>query len=386
MNLFKRAPRFNKDGSLKISSINKLSFNELKDWIKEILEDNIPGYLIDRNDIPFSFLDRIYHQLDIRSRNLFEDAILEHLKDLSRLSPVWLSNAGDELLLLTTEVFKEKHLQKKPLNTLLSIVQNRKFKSVNGFNLHKRSYQTLLGLEYLAPEEFWTNLFKTEGEDYISIVIGGLALQRISGAIDWVISNGNIDKVFYGFLDYLPWIIENYPIEKVKGKLYELSFTLKPELRGVLNQNLLALGINEVSVDNNLPMSLMKRAEIEQILRTLGGIFRSKARKEELFQELIRRVYFFSTREEIPGSVPFLARVIIRLTEYMKTESLIECNPAVKSTILGVTDRYRNYYGSRMDTLGRLKLDGASFQLQHISSSPEEDYRRFSPNANPQIH
>ena len=289
---------------------------------------------------------------------------------------------------MTAEVFKEKHLQKKPLNTLLYIVQNIEFKNVNGFNLHKRAYQTLLELEYLTPEKFWTDLFKNEGEDYAGIVIGGLILQDISRSIDWVIHNGNVDMVVNSFLDYLPWIIENYPIEELKRKLFELSFALKPELREILNQNCLALGLNEVSADavNDLPLHLIKRTEIERILKTLEIDFHTKASKEELFQELIRQIYFLPAREETVGSLPFFVKVIIRLIKYMQNENLIEANPTAKSAILDLTERYQVNYRNKMDVLGLFKIDEAKHALQYVSNDPDEDFRRFVSNADEHIH
>jgi hypothetical protein len=375
MKLFKKSPKFKADGKLNVLSIKKLSFDEISVWIKDALEFYIPFHLDNVSDQPFIFLSKTYHELDIRSRQLFEDAILSHLNNISFLNPSWSGDAGDELLLLTSLIFRAKHLREKPIGSLFRIINNPMFNDINGFNLRKRAFQTLLELEYLAPVVFWQSLFEIEGDDYAGIVIGGLLHQDILVTIEWIQSHINHKKIFDAFLDYIPWIIEHFPVNQFEQKLFGLSLKLRAQDRETLNQYLITLGVDiNLNVIDQLE-SLFIDDELEDILKSLDVEFHANSPKKDLLQLLMKQVYTSIPPYKPDENLLYSTRILLGFIELIGKKGLAFSVTPIYGFLNELPVRYKDVITSDPSQL--FFLEQALYSILFHSDTPELDFIRF---------
>lgn len=206
-----------------IQRIDSFSFETLQDFIEGVMR----GHTLinwDKSDIPSSLLTELFQKLDPWVRQTFEDIILAFLSDLAHNNQtVWNNEAGDELLLLVSNIFSVSPRKDDPIPELLYIVNKKwNFKS-NEINLHWRAAQTLVGLNYRAKVHFWHDVYKKGGGEYAGIVLSGLFLTHLSYTIDWLENEISSPQVFNAFIARLPLLKQELGSERLSqfiGQLY----------------------------------------------------------------------------------------------------------------------------------------------------------------------
>ena len=174
-------PSVNAEGRIDIDSVNKLTLLQLKQWTAACLAGEDPGAGGTHTDLPHTFLADVYHELAPFAREAFHDCLLAHLEQLAAGKEQWLSDSGDELLLLLVEVFGDSFRPGAPVDLLRYILEEERLR-----RHHFRAAQSLVGLRYRAAPKFWIDLFEKRGDEYALIVFGGLTLSDISYAFGWL--------------------------------------------------------------------------------------------------------------------------------------------------------------------------------------------------------
>jgi hypothetical protein len=216
-------PLVDDKGFIKIEAVNTLPFDSLRNWIKEVLCNKDTGVGGDKNDLSHSQLKRVYHELDPKIREVFQDAVLFHLKNLSQdPHSEWLGEQGDELLLLVGSIFRDPPQSRAPIDLLLSMVKQKRFLSTKKMNLHRRALQTLVAICYRAHPQFWYEQYQIGGNEYAPIILAGLSLKSISSTFEWIKENATNETVITALFKRLPLMIEEYGGDKIASYLKEL--------------------------------------------------------------------------------------------------------------------------------------------------------------------
>ncbi len=216
-------PLIDENGIIKISSVNDLSFENLRMWIKEVLFKKDPGAGGTKNDLPHGFFKRVYHQLDPMVREAFQDAVMQHLSDLAQNSQTeWLGEQGDELLLLVAAIFSKSSKSMDPVNLLLFMAQKNSFFSTEVINLHWRALQTLVSLNYRAHPKFWHDQYYIGGKEYASIIVAGLSIRSLSNTFEWIKEHASDDNVISALFNRLPLMVQNNGADQVSPYLVSL--------------------------------------------------------------------------------------------------------------------------------------------------------------------
>jgi hypothetical protein len=216
-------PMIDDKGFIKIETVKDLSFDNLRNWIKEVLFNKDPGAGGDKTDLPHGLLKRVYHEIDPKVREVFQDAVLLHLKDLSQ-NPYseWLGEQGDELLLLVSSIFHAPIHSRRPVDLLLSMANQKRFLSTERKNLHRRALQTLVSIRYRAHPEFWYEQYQIGGNEYAPIILAGLSLRDISKAFEWIKENASNEAAITALFNRLPLMMEEYGGDKISPYLRDL--------------------------------------------------------------------------------------------------------------------------------------------------------------------
>jgi hypothetical protein len=251
-------PLLDKDGFIIVDSVNSLSFKSLTNWIRLVLLNKAAGPGAYKEELPSSFLKRIFHQLDPKIRHAFQDAVLILLSEFAQtLDEEWANDNGDELLLLTGAVFRDTEREKEPVDLLLSMEASPKLKNMKQNNLHWRILQTLVALNYSpARTSFWIDQYERGNEQYALVIVAGLSIISLSKLFEWikiVISDNSVIKALF---NRLPFLVERYGIDTISSHLNSIipcmrnvHFKELKELAEMLNLNMDSLLEKNVFID-----------------------------------------------------------------------------------------------------------------------------------------
>jgi hypothetical protein len=237
-------PLIDDEGYIIVETVNSLSFEGLQNWIKAVLKGKDPVAGGERDDLPHGFLKRVYHQLDPLVREAFQDAVLNHLTDLTQdPQSEWQGESGDELLLLVAAVLRNSPRLEDVFILLLHIAEQDSFRASGGLNLHWRALQTLIGVRYRASSEFWHEQYKAGGDTYASITLAGLSLNSLVEVFEWVKREAGNNAVVTALIGRLPWLIEEYGEDQVSLLLSDLILILPEPYETELQKLVRCLGL-----------------------------------------------------------------------------------------------------------------------------------------------
>lgn len=211
-----------KKGIIKIESVNKLEYNDIKMWIRAVLREENPNEGGYRDELPHGFIKRVYRELNPLVRAAFGDATLSHLNDLANNhESEWQGNSADELLLLVGALFSKSKTSEGHISLLLHIAEQNRFRNKNSPNLHLRALQTLVRTGYRATPNFWKEHYRIGGKPYTSTILAGLSTINLSVTLEWLkeqaaeYSELN-DVLFNAFINRLPWLSQIYGAHEIE--------------------------------------------------------------------------------------------------------------------------------------------------------------------------
>ena len=348
-------PLINDQGYIRIDTVNALSFENLKNWIKAVLESDEPCAGGERDDLPHSFLAWVYHQIDPYVRKAFEDAIIFHLKDFTKkIDKIVQYEYADELLLLTGKIFRKSPCSGEPVDLLLYMSEFEYFKNDKIPNLHWRVLQTLAAIKYKGNPAFWINQYKKCGEEYASITITGISLTSIFQSIDFVKKEIKTTTVFKALIAKIPFWVEKFGTERIeqiftmKDVFSHMSQSQREELRNLGKSLKIDFTIQKSSCFNKwrkkelndfiemidykpilLPQNNHERRQIiEDYLRD-NAINKKELKEKNVDYEIIEGLKQLIIRKRM--ILPFQYRKKFLSHIYKIIESI---NPAIKDEIL----------------------------------------------------
>lgn len=264
-------PLVDKHGRIKIESVNRLSFKNLRSWIKAVLRGKDPGAGGRQDDLPYGFLKRVYHQLDPHVREAFEDAVLQHLGEFAHdPESGWHGDSADELLLLVGEIFRDSHRSGAPIDLLNDLTKQKGFHGRGGRKVYKRILQTLVALRYRAWPDFWFQQFEVGGDELAQITLAGLSMIGIEHVVKWAREHASSIEVVNALIVRLPLLVGEYGAEKLGVLLTGLPAQLESSQRN----ELLRLG-NRLGLQLDPLLLLMKTIEElgQEDIEKIGQVF-----------------------------------------------------------------------------------------------------------------
>jgi len=233
MNKFK----VSETGEVDITSIEDLSYDELKTWIALRLHDKDTQIPSDfrQGDTPYYIISLLYTKF---SRHLREDIhriVREFVRDMARNpDTIWVGEAGHQLLLLINSIRAEE-----TRGFLLEMAESRRF-FVKGApslaeDLHFRVLQTLVALGYRARPEFWLDKqYPLAPERYAEVVFDGLALISLEQAMRFTAALNSVEKVEDILLTSFPSLLNDWGIARIVPLVEEYLLKMKPDIRSAV--------------------------------------------------------------------------------------------------------------------------------------------------------
>ncbi|MBI1929890.1 hypothetical protein HYR99_37265 [Candidatus Poribacteria bacterium] len=256
-----------------ITSIEDLSYDELKTWIALRLHDKDTQIPSDfrQGDTPYYIISLLYPKF---SRHLREDIhriVREFVRDMARNpETIWVGEAGHQLLLLVNAIHAEE-----TRGFLLEMAESRQFfvKDAPSLaeDLHFRVLQTLAALEYRSSPEFWHEQYQLAPERYAKIVFNGLSLIAPEQAIRFMSSIGSVETVEHILLLTFPTLLDEYGISRIAPIVEKYLPQMKPEVR----QAVMAFFEEEDYLLRYQPRSEIG-VDRERILNVFSSIFQSE--------------------------------------------------------------------------------------------------------------
>ncbi|MDI6794413.1 MAG: hypothetical protein QME81_16365 [bacterium] len=177
--------RITETGEVDVNSIESLSYDELKQWIKCRLlgkDIQIPDDFR-QGDTPYYIISLLYPKFNRYVREDIHRIVLEFVRAMARNPDlIWKEEAGHQLLLLAQSV-----CSKEIISFLLEMADPPRFFVANApslaEDLHFRVLQTLVSLGHRSNQEFWAKQYRLAPERYAKVVFNGLELISLEQAI-----------------------------------------------------------------------------------------------------------------------------------------------------------------------------------------------------------
>src|SRR4051812_42139217 len=111
------------DGRVDLEYVSGLSRDELCLFMRNVLipENNRSG--VPEAGYPHLLLTQVYRSLPAFSRVIFQEVVIELIKELGRKAILWHGDPGDELLLLAEDIFAESPNKEEAIGALLELVR-----------------------------------------------------------------------------------------------------------------------------------------------------------------------------------------------------------------------------------------------------------------------
>ncbi len=210
-------PQVNKLGDISIESVDELSREDLRDWVRERLHGQDAGTPVDRDGMPHYLLTLIYPRLNRSVREDLQNIVIEFVASLARAGPSdWSGEAGDELLMLVESVLGQSPRRDDAVDLLLDAVNSRRLLNNLQPDLHHRCLQILVQLRHRAERSFWEEQFQFGGAVYMPTVLEGLALINTSVALEWTASIPWTQATEDAIVGLLPSLLEDYGAARVQ--------------------------------------------------------------------------------------------------------------------------------------------------------------------------
>jgi hypothetical protein len=225
-------------GEVNLESIERLSRDELQEWIGECLRGEDVQVPIDfrEGDRYYDLIELLYPRLKRSVREDIQSIVLENLEDLARNpeSP-WRGEAGDELLLLAQSLCGDEIFD---LLVEMAISQ-RLFAADEAaavIDLHYRVLQTLVALGYRGAPEFWRAQARLRPDRYAGVTFSGLAIIAPAQAIDWLAEIEWTDAVEDRILWALPGFVDRGGLARMAALVERSWLRLPPRAQFAFRQ------------------------------------------------------------------------------------------------------------------------------------------------------
>jgi hypothetical protein len=369
-----KPPNVDDQGRVIIDEINSLSMSALRGWTQAVLLGETAFVRGSKGELPHIFLKNIYRELDPSSRGAFEDVILSHLSNMvQNPKSVWRGEAGDELLLLISYVFRSSNRPKEPTDLLLYFISRGHPFSSKVPSLHWRAVQTLVGLKYRTRPQFWMDIYRNFGINYARSVFAGLTLTSLPKALDWFMEEAHNSEVVDALLIRLPWLLEEYGAEKLSKHLIGLWAYIPVSYRNDFSTSVRQLGINLVS-DVLLNLSsedLMKLAEELKIAvpSELKGVIEIGLIIEEHLRERstsYKRYKNASSEIEIISCISeYVISEPLKLSKYFR-DHFVSFGERVMNTLNNINDQ--NHFVFELSVIETTGVD-ISYQIAKLGGN-----------------
>lgn len=226
---------FLQDGS---ASIKTIAGN-----LRDFLQGRGPVVTGSLSQRPFGFLANIHQSHGQMARDCFQDAVLKLLGELAyRRDRRWQGEPGDQLLLLTSRIFRV-YPKNITVGRILAeyayslLAEHQTDWDSDGFNLHWRTLQTLAALGLPRPPDYWEGHYREERR-YTITTFSGLINYRIQDAFQWLLmlATKNPKLSLEAIYASLPALKYRCDIDRLAGYLGELLHRLPKELRQELRE------------------------------------------------------------------------------------------------------------------------------------------------------
>jgi hypothetical protein len=245
-------------GKVRVDVANTLSYYGLHVLTKKVLCGEESGMVSDHQTMPHVLLQELYELLSYYQRQVLEDVLLDHLRDLAyRRESQWEGRAAHQLLLLAGVVLAESKKREDAIEILWAMAQPKRVRSREIPNLHWRALQTLVELGHGGHPDFWKRQFDIGGEAYAHVVLAGLSLCGPWIAIEWVANHMENEQVVTALFRRLSWFVHKHHAWEVERILWQhgiyarLSEDDKAELHRLGNRLGLDVGRPESDVFSN---------------------------------------------------------------------------------------------------------------------------------------
>ena len=220
-------------GEVDVKSIESLSYDELKHWIKCRLlgkDTQIPDNFRQDN-ASYYIIYLLYPKFNRFVREDIHRIVLEFIKDMARNpDSIWKEEAGNQLLLLAQSVRSEE-----TIDFLLEMGESRIFFVANApssaEDLHYRVLQTLVALEQRITPQFWLEQFDLAPERYVGVVFDGLALIAPEQAIRFMSLIDSVETVERILFITFPSLLNEYGATRIVPLVEEYLPKMQPGVR-----------------------------------------------------------------------------------------------------------------------------------------------------------
>jgi len=220
-------------GEIALASIEDLSYDELKEWIKLRLHGKDTQIPIDfrQGDTPYYIISLLYPKFNRYVREDIDGIVCELVRDMTRNpDTVWKGEAGHQLLLLANSIRAEG-----ATGSLLEMAKSHKFfvEDVPSLeeDLHFRVLQTLVSLSYRASYEFWLEQYHLVPERYAKIVFNGLALIAPEQAIHFMALLDSVETVERILFIAFPSLLNEHGLDRIVPLIEKYLLEMKPGVR-----------------------------------------------------------------------------------------------------------------------------------------------------------
>jgi len=225
--------RVSETGEVDIKSIESLSYDKLKQWIKCRLlgkDTQIPDNFR-RDNGSYYIIYLLYPKFNRYVREDINRIVLEFIKDMAHNpDSIWKEEAGDQLLLLAQSIRSEE-----TIDFLLEMAELRLFfvgdASSSVEDLHYRVLQTLVALEKRINTAFWLEQFDLAPEHYAGVVFDGLMLVSPEQAVSFLFSIDSTEQIEEIIFSSFPYLLDEYGVAQIVPLVEEYLPKMKPDVR-----------------------------------------------------------------------------------------------------------------------------------------------------------
>lgn len=237
--------RFNDNGRLDLSSVDELSRDELREWIRARLHSEDTRVPDDpKQDIgQYYLVGAIYDELQPETQESIRDILEEFLLQMKNGDEAWQGRPAHTLLLLVMEIGDPDFV--KPVRRMAE-QETVLERDEPDEDLHARLLQTLLELGEEMDPEFWTDQLDLNASRYVIYAFAGLRTHSLYQALGIVpqelnLENDDLRSTFYSEIRGL-LASEQYTQDRIQEVIsdmreilqdegiYELVCTALPEL------------------------------------------------------------------------------------------------------------------------------------------------------------
>jgi len=225
-------------GDVDASAFAELSYEELRTWVRNRLHglDLVVPSGRDDTSMPHFIIAAKYPTLNCSTRKDLQAIMFEFLQDLAHNPETeWRGFPGSELLMLADPILVDSDNRVDIIENLLRIADADRT-SILGSDLKFRALQALVTLRHRANESYWVRQYNEGGDQYVPVVLEGLAIVDIASPFSWLAEipwNVNVERAVIGFL---PNLLEQYGAAKTTHAIEEILPTLRADTRDAILQ------------------------------------------------------------------------------------------------------------------------------------------------------